>query len=288
MMRKLRYLAEYLPIYLLVKLVTIFPLKIARKTREIVAFILLKILRLRREMVEKNLQRAFPDKTPAVREKIATGCYRFYCQAAIEWMNTEKLLKTDKIEFPAAEILASWLNSSRGVIVATAHLGYRELAGVLVARRFGSLTAYADVIHNPYVDRLVERNRRAFNINTVTGGWALKKLVAALESGEPVGLVADQSKGSRPLQSKLFGETVNNTRMPAFLARKTGAPVIPLAAVRTDSQTIEIRAGEPLPVSLQGVTVKTEKTLIDQYNSWLEREITNYPEQYFWFHNRWK
>jgi len=286
--KKLRYLLEYLPLKVILFLAALLPLSAARRLGDAVAWLLGKVLKLRRDVVENNLKRAFPDKTDEERSVLADGCYRFYCRMALEWSQAEKMLDKEQIEFKSPEIVDRQIERGKGLIFISGHLGYWELAGALLVRRFGPMHVYADVIHNPFVNQEVERRRSDLGVDTVTGKWALKKQARLLRQGETIGLVADQSKGVRQAEVPFFGYRVKNTRIPATLARITAAPVVPVVAVREKKYTITVRFSEPLPASLTGVTRENEEELLRQYNEWLEDEVKRFPEQYFWLHRRWK
>ncbi len=287
-MKRIRYLLEYLPLKLILFLAGLLPLAAARRFGDAVAWLLGRVLKLRREVVESNLERAFPDKSAEERTALADSCYRFYCRMALEWSQAERMLSKESVEFESAQIVEKQLERGQGIIFISGHLGYWELAGALLVRRFGPMHVYADVLHNPYVNGEVERRRRELGVETVTGKWALKKQARLLRQGKLIGLVADQSKGVRQAEVPFFDYGVKNTRIPATLARITGAPVVPVVAVREQTSTIKVRFSAPLPASLDGLDRENEEELLRQYNEWLEREVRKYPEQYFWLHRRWK
>lgn len=287
-MKKVRYWLEFIPLYLVVQLARILPRSGVRILAAGVAFLVGKILGLRREVVINNLQRAFPGLNAEERREICSDCYKFYARAGLEWFRTSRLLQQEQIEVEGAGPLEARQEAGQGAIIVTGHLGYWELSGAWIARRFGSITVYADVLHNPHVQRLIKNQRQDLNIDTVTGKWAMKDLAREVRQGRIVAFVADQSKGSQTARIPFFGSRVTNTRMPAFIARVTGAPVFPLAAVREGKQSINIKFSQPLPASKGSLEEADEPELLAEYNAWLEEMIRKYPEQYFWMHRRWK
>ncbi len=287
-MKKIRYWFEFIPVYLVVKLARLLPKPGIRVLASVLAFVLERIIGLRKQVVLRNLNRAFPGVEQKGRKEICRNCYKFYARIALEWFRTPEILQGGEVHSEGIKNVKKYLDRERGIIVVTGHLGYWELSGAWIAREFGSITVYADVVHNPHVQKLIKGQRKRLNINTVTGKWAMKELAREIREGRVVAFVADQSKGSNPAEVPFFNYQVKNTRMPAFIARVTGAPVVPLAAVREDGGTINMKFGEPLSASLETVTEEDEEKILNQYNQWLEKQIRTYPEQYFWFHRRWK
>ena len=90
--RDLRYRAEYAVLRLLIGFVRLFPIDVAGS-------ISAKIWRLvapynrRHKRALANLERAFPDKTPAEREAIARRMWENLGRVMVETMNIDRILK---------------------------------------------------------------------------------------------------------------------------------------------------------------------------------------------------
>jgi KDO2-lipid IV(A) lauroyltransferase len=279
---------EYGLIWFVVRLIKLLPLSLARRLADLIAFLLYNILSVRKQVTLENLRRAFPDWDFPRRYQTGKDCYRFYARSAVEWLKTDDILAKGEVEVEGDGAARLNKYAAEGAIIATGHIGYWELIGVLIARRFGEINVYADEQSNPYSQKMINRNRGKYNISTYTGGSGVRQLVKAANKGKPVGVVADQRPRGKSLYVPFFNRYVQNTRIPALLARQTGLPVLPVFAIRTAADRISVFVEPPLETSLEPPGEQDEIELISEYNSVLEKYIKRYPEQYFWLHRRWK
>ncbi len=279
---------EYGLIWFVVRLIKLLPLNLACRLADLIAFLLYSVFSVRKQVTLENLRRAFPDWEFPRRYRTGKDCYRFYARSAVEWLKTDDILAKGEVEIEGdgEERLEKYVGD--GAIIATGHIGYWELIGVLIAHRSGEIHAYADEQSNPYSQQMIDRNREKYNISTYNGAAGIRKMVKIAKSGKPVGVVADQRPRGKSLYVPFFNRYVQNTRIPPLLARQTGAPVLPVIAVRSAADKISVFVEPPLETSLKPPEKQDEIELISEYNSVLEKYIRRFPEQYFWLHRRWK
>jgi KDO2-lipid IV(A) lauroyltransferase len=86
-----------------------------------------------------------------------------------------------------------------------------------------------------------------------------------------------------------FGRPASTHRGPALFAIRLGAAVFSCIARRLpgDNPRYEV-AGERVDVPQTGDVDADVLTLTSELALRLERQVRIEPEQYFWFHNRWK
>ncbi len=277
---------EFVPIWTVVQLIRLLPLFAARRVADMLAWGLYRMPGLRQGLVRENLERAFPDWEPKKRRRIAKDCYRFFVRAGVEWLKFESVFEREDIHLEELEKLDSY--AEEGALLVTGHLGYWELLGGLIAERYGGIYVYADVQSNPYSQSLIDDIRARMNVTTGAGMEGIRGLNRQLEAGGFAGFVADQRPRGKPAVVDFFAHPVKATRIPAVVARRTGAAVVPAFALRSSEGQIKIKIEEPLAASRDGLAAGEENKLLAQYNRILEEYISRYPEQYFWLHNRWK
>lgn len=277
---------ETLAVQSLIPVLRAIPLSVARLVGTGFGKVFCKLLGLRREVVEKNLRRAFPDWSDEDVRETASETYRFFTRAAIDWLRYEDVREAESIEVTGWEH-ARPLEEDGGIIV-TGHIGYWELAASELANRFDSFTVYADRQSNPGTDRIIRNLREDRGVYSVDGPNGLRKLVRRVEDGRVVGVIGDQRPRNQHEYVKFFGDQVKNTRILSFVARKTGRPVVPVAMVRTGPESIQLRVFPPLECSRKEVSDDNRCNLLREYNAWLEERIREFPKQYFWPHRRWK
>ena len=72
------------------------------------------------------------------------------------------------------------------------------------------------------------------------------------------------------------------------MARRTGAPVVPTFALRDAPGRYSLRYEEPLLVEGLSEAELEEAALTTRYMAVLETAIRKNPDQWLWYHDRWK
>jgi KDO2-lipid IV(A) lauroyltransferase len=108
-----------------------------------------------------------------------------------------------------------------------------------------------------------------------------------VETGGWVGLALDQRPFGKTVIAPFFGVPAHCDRVVAVLARRLQRPIVFAACYRTD-RPFHYRAVIDRvlqPEELAGLdTVET----VTRINRELERQILRAPEQYLWFHDRFR
>ena len=72
-----------------------------------------------------------------------------------------------------------------------------------------------------------------------------------------------------------------------LLALKTGAPVVPVFMIR-EKRGFRAEFGSEIPFLKTGDKQKDIEVNTRQYNRIIENMIRQFPDQWFWIHQRWK
>ncbi len=191
-------------------------------------------------------------------------------------------------EVTGFENLRNAYNKNRGIIFLTGHIGVWELAAI-----FGGKTGIpVNIVYRPI--RAVALNQFVNDLRLRFGGhvFPVKKALAhikkALAKKESLFLLMDQSTKSKKgsVVDFMNRQTFANKGI-AKLAMESGAPVVPLFFIRKGSgYQIIIKPEIPL------ATMENENENIEintqNYTAAIEEIVRQYPDQYFWLHNRWK
>jgi KDO2-lipid IV(A) lauroyltransferase len=104
-----------------------------------------------------------------------------------------------------------------------------------------------------------------------------------------VGIVGDQDARRSGIFVPFFGRLASTHRGPALFALRLGAPVFSCTARRLPGKDVryEVR-GERVEFERTGELDRDVSALTSELALRLEKEIRLAPEQYFWFHKRWK
>lgn len=249
------------------------------------------VLRIRREVVDRNLARAFPERARKWRNRVARGSYRHLGREAVAIL---RLARTEPEELvrrcpvPDLEELEAALEEGRGALILTGHVGNWEVAGATLAARGIPLYAVARRQGNPLFDRDLNRTRERMGVRVIEEGDAVRRVVDEVRAGHVVALVADQNVRKGGVFVEFFGVPASTARGPALFALRSGAPVFVGAALREGAPGRYRGVLERLEVERTGSTADDVEALARRYSRGLERIIRRAPEQYFWQHKRWK
>jgi Kdo2-lipid IVA lauroyltransferase/acyltransferase len=270
--------------------VTVLPAGAARRLGEAIGVIVRSPLGIRRDTVEENLRRAFPDADSQWVARVVAETYRHLGREAVAMVRLSSLTRDEVIEQTVvanwAEI-ASTLDEGRGALLVTGHYGNWEVAAAAVAARGYPIEAVVKRQRNLRVDARVQEARRRLGVGTIEMSEAPRRIPRALASGHAIGMVADQDARASGVWVPFFGVPTSTFRGPALFALRFGAPVFAAVARRLDDGRYSVES-ERIQVRRTGDQERDVLLLTAVLAAHLEREIRVEPGQYFWFHKRWK
>jgi KDO2-lipid IV(A) lauroyltransferase len=252
----------------------------------------------RRRITMKNLCIAFPERTVRERRRIARSAYAHFGRLIAESSmvlsgkigcnELEKMVEGDAL--PRLRQIEQ--NSPLGTLAITGHLGNFELlshyTGSQLERR-GHVVARKG--SNRLIDdRLVTPMRESFGNSVIFKDRALPQVSRALKRGEHVGLLIDiKSSRRQGVPVTFFGRQTYAIKSSAYLQIKLGVQVVPVAMIHAGRGRYRLVAGDPIPWADNGQPRDEQIAELTQiHQSALEKLIRQYPEQWFWMHNRWK
>jgi len=251
------------------------------------------VLRIRRGVVDRNLELAFPDASPRWRRRIASRVFPHLGREAItilRLVGADAAELRDRVRVEGLDLLQEALAEGNGVVIATGHLGNWEIGGGATAAWGVPLDAVVQRQRNPAFDHRIRRVRESLGVRIIYRHEATRGVLRALREGRAVALLADQHAARSDLKIDFFGVPARTARGPAVFAARTGAPMF-LAEVfrrpgmRRARYDVRFARLQPLP---DAEDEAEDVALLRAYMSALEEGIRKAPEQYFWPHNRWK
>jgi Kdo2-lipid IVA lauroyltransferase/acyltransferase len=250
-------------------------------------------LGLRRGVVEANLRLAFPDADPAWIDRTAIASYEHLGREAASMLRLAKLDpqavidRTDTAEdWPKLE---GALAQGRGVLLVTGHYGNWEIAAAAVAARGIPIAAIVRRQGNPLFDARLDETRRRLGVETISQRDAPSRVPRLLRQNAVIGIVGDQDARRSGVFVPFFGRPASTHRGPAIFSLRFGAPAFACVARRLPGGEVRYRvAGAAVEVPRTGDLETDTVALTAALAARLEHEIRQAPEQYFWFHRRWK
>lgn len=244
----------------------------------------------------ENLRLAYPEQGESWVEATAAANWGQMGRLAAEYVFLDEIFDYDpgapagsgSIEVEGVEIFEEIRRRGAAVIFFTGHLGCFELLPVCAATYGLEVTALFRQPNNRYVAREVQAARRTRGGHLVPSkagaAWAL---AGRLGDGGHVGMLVDQ-KFAKGEPTTFFGRPCRTNPLLPKLARQFGCAVHPVRCVRLPGgrYRLELKPRLELPTDAHGaVDVRQSCQLL---NDVVEGWVREHPDQWMWFHNRWR
>ncbi|MCR4416981.1 MAG: lysophospholipid acyltransferase family protein [Ignavibacteria bacterium] len=282
---------EYFLLRLLSFVISRLSLNSSRRLAKLLAFIFYYFIPIRKDLVFKNLKIAFPDLNENETKRIAKKTYQNLFIVLIEILYLpflEKVEIENLINIKNPELIHKALSLNKGLIFVSAHFGNWEILALSAALRLKTqFSIVTKPLRNPFVDNFINSWRTKFGNKVVPLGLSVKNIFKELLEKKIIALLADQRASQNSLELNFFNKLTHVYEGPAVLSIKTGAPLIFAVAIRQSDFTYTVELHEIEPPDQENDQEKI-KTMSEKYISLLEDYIRMYPEQWLWFHNRWR
>lgn len=249
----------------------------------------------RHKVALNNLRAAFPQKSEKEITAIARGMWDNAGRLFAEYVYLDKIFDFDPfsekkglIEVSGLELFVQLREEKKPHIFFTAHTGNFELLPICAASFDLEVTALFRPPNNPYIAKRVNQARRTnmgYLVPSKAGSaWAL---VNILENSGNIGVLVDQNF-RRGASGMFFNRPVKTNPLLAKLARQFDCAVYPARCIRLKGgrYRLELYPALTLPRSADGSIDVT--ATCQQLNDIVENWVREYPEQWLWFHKRWK
>jgi KDO2-lipid IV(A) lauroyltransferase len=164
-----------------------------------------------------------------VLETLVRAAYRHNARYYLEVLRipamTARTIR-ERVVVETPEVVDAAFATGRPVIFVGLHFGAIELPAMYLAERTGrQALAPMETVGDPALQAWFVRTRGRVGVRIVGLREARRALLAALKSGESVGLVADRDITGGGLTVPLFGAPAPLPAGPALLAVESGAPI---------------------------------------------------------------
>ena len=284
------YLAGF---YTLKFLIFILPSSLQNLLAKFLAFAFMKLKKKRFHVVMTNLNLAFGEtKSKEEKLEIARKCYyNFAKYLGINFIlnqNTTKQKILKQVVFKNEHFLLDAMKSGRPIIVTTAHFGQWEIFGLAVAAHFGASSALGRRLDSSVMDKILKANRAQFDVELIDKNGGAKDILKALKARRIVGILVDQNTAPKDgIKVQFFGKDVLHTPAASVLAQKTNALIINAFIYQKGENLNEICFEEPIDISTFDKEEAVQKATQMQCSA-CEEMVRARPEEYFWFHQRFK
>ncbi len=283
---KLEYFL-YRIIEFFIKLTPPFALPIFYKTLSSLFYI---IGRRYRKIIKTNLKIAFPQMDERTKDEYVKKSFYYLAKLIVDLTKYEKISDIEKImEVGDVSSLREALKEENGAILISGHFGNWEMGLLWIGKHIRKVNAIVRTMDNPYIEKKLREFREQTGNKIIPKDMrAAARSLKALKNGEFLGIMVDVSQQEKEgVFTNFFTLDASTTPTPAKFHLKTGAPIIPVFTIPV-GRKYKIYSLPPVNIKLTGDREKDTLLITEEINRILEREITKYPQYYFWFHKRWK
>lgn len=243
----------------------------------------------RRRVLRYNLANALPELDPSERRRLELAVARHFARVTLDALRHRRLRPEEllaEVDVVGRDNLDRAVAGGRGAFLLSAHVGSWEVAalvaGLLLPRGFAVINRPLD---NPLLEAELAQLRGHYGNRSLGKRGVARDILRELKAGGVVGILIDQrARRDEAVVAPFFGLPSRTHPILARLALRTGAPVVPIwglcdrpgrTTVRFDPQV------DPGPGD-------DEAALTARYNRAIEAVIRERPEQWLWYHDRWR
>jgi KDO2-lipid IV(A) lauroyltransferase len=287
---KFQNYAEYIVLKTIIFFIRLFPFKFAVKVGEAIGIVSYYIVNFRRSHVIDMLTQSFPEKSQKEIRIITRNTYKNFARTVVEiiFFPTMSDEEIKKLLFCTYEHLVEKAYSKgRGTIFMSAHLGNWELTALAYSKIYPMSVVVANQ-SNVLVDKMMDNVRTNQGFSTISrDGMAFRDIMKALKRNEIVAFLADQDAGPQGVFIPFFGRLTSTPKGAALFAIRVKCPIIIALGIRQKKGIMKVEFTE-VPMPNSGDSNKDIEIINMFYLKKLEDIVRSYPEQWFWFHRKWK
>lgn len=270
------------------------PLSWAMAFGRLVGWIWYYLIPVRRGLAMRNITRALGNElSPAERKKAIRELFSNFGMYIIEILRIPHMTLAENqklVQIDGWEHVDKALERGKGVILVATHLDNVDIGGCSMAMR-GAPIAVVVKEMGKTAEQFISMVRENTGVIIISRKGTKNYIKELLAENKIVTLVIDQHLAKHhAIVCDFFGQLASTTPAPARFAFETGATIIPAVITR------KAKAGHHLVRVSPPFELETPHADIDlnirhnteRLNRIAEGWIREAPNQWWWFHKRWK
>ena len=279
-----------------IKLIISLVGKIPISVRRVIAFLIAKLfyyLSLKHRLIAiHNLMRSFPDKSLEEIIRITKESYLSVALVMVEFCDIPSLTKDNLNELITIRGLDNYTNAcneGKGVLLFGAHFGNWEIGNAALAILTRPLSFVYRILDSQLLEGIITTVRASCGNTSLSKENTMRQMIRLLKKDTTISILIDQNVAwYGGVFVDFFGRQACTTSGLALLAMHTGAPVLPFFTSRLPDGKYLLEIGEKVDI----ISSENRKADIlsntQNFTKIIEEHIRQYPEQWFWVHQRWK
>jgi len=256
------------------------------------------ILPIRKKLIFDNFDIVFGNKLSFKEKRRLAQCFYAHilllAKEVIVSLFSSLKVKQERAKVIGEEYVISSLNEGKSVIVLSGHFGNFECAIAIfttIKKCIGKWYAIRKKIHNKFVQNFVFKHFSSNGVKIIDAERGLHSAWTKLKNGNILFMLLDQHVGksrNKTVNTTFFNKECGTNRTLAMLVQNTNTVVIPGRIYRDSHGRHVAEFFSPLEWITDHSSKKEEQRKNTQYyNTWMEKFVLDYPEQWWWWHHRW-
>ncbi|RMG43013.1 MAG: hypothetical protein D6719_04835 [Candidatus Dadabacteria bacterium] len=265
----------------LIKVIAAIPYAARIKIGEVLGQLMSYIPTRDREIARQQLRMVLKGEPDLLVPEI----YRHFGRLAMQSFNINKIFENPQVKFTVEgeQVLKDALSGRRGVVALTAHLGNWELLAAYVIRQGARVYAVGREANYRPLQEALAYLRESYGLKSIwrSDKKGLKQIIQCLKGGDIIAALIDQD-------TRVHSELVNFIGVPA----RTPARLVEVG-LKYNAHIVAAFIVESAPnnfrIFLHGIEeLSSVKAVLECYSDFLGQLILRYPQQWVWFHKRWR
>jgi KDO2-lipid IV(A) lauroyltransferase len=269
------------------------PKFIQNATINLLVFIAYTFNKKHRKIIDTNLTFAYDDTLSSEqKEAITKRCYKNLIHLMVDFVKNQGISLKElnkKVKFENTHYMEELIKNDEKIIILTAHYGNWELMALALSATYKHMNVVGRTLDSAVMQEILKANREQFGIELIDKKGGMMKMVKTLKAGKMLGLLVDQNQATdEGILVNFFGKETRHTTGATMLAKKFGATLLPTYITSDDFENYTITFYEPIRAESTGDDEKDILNLTQKQANITEKVIRENPNEWFWFHKRWK
>lgn len=258
---------------------------------KILGFFSYYILRNDRKIAIKNIEHVFPDKDSRAKKEFAKTVFKHAAMNLGDAVRAERIVEAVprlwRVE--GEEYFRDYIKTYGGGIVITGHIGCFELIPGICAKLGFKVGVVGRQLYDRRVDEILVKQREGMGVKVVPSDASPRELIKLVQDDYVFGILMDTNTTSvdgRP--AGFFGRETRTISGPIALSLLLDRPPLPMAIYREKRDRFLLKIWPPIEVAKTGDKERDLTSGLNAANGMLERMILRCPEEWIWFHPKFR
>lgn len=290
-LKRFRHAAEYAVLIAMQRFAALWSMKWNQRFGSWFGWLAYHLAKNDRGIAVYQLGFCYPELSEPARDDLVRETFRSTGKSLFETLVIQKFRKAPEkyITLQNPEVVHKALEAGNGAVMMFGHVGNWELLGIVYEMLNIKGIAVESPVGDNRLDEMLLSTRKSDNILMVPRGdrSSAKSILKCFRNNKVFLFAMDQDTKVKSVFVDFFNRKASTAKGAATFAQKFNAPVISAFGARlpdgTHQYTFDLLSEAPYRCDEAEVLELTQS-----YTTHLEKHIRTFPDQWVWFHRRWK